>query len=108
MKKKQPENFNHKNSSPLCPLCERLIPPSQADKHHLVPKSKGGRVTEVLHRACHRQIHMLFTEAELAKHYSTADDLLQNESVQKFVAWIKSKPIEFMPQITPSRRIRKN
>ena len=34
-------------SAPLvCPLCERPIPESQKDAHHLVPKSKGGRHTE--------------------------------------------------------------
>jgi len=32
-----------------CPLCDRVIPPAQADRHHLVPKSKGGRRTEFLH-----------------------------------------------------------
>ena len=48
----------------ICPLCERKIPPSQRDAHHLVPKSKGGRHTEYLHRICHRQIHALYTETE--------------------------------------------
>ena len=33
-----------------CPLCERSIPPSQRDAHHLVPKSHGGKHTVVLHR----------------------------------------------------------
>ena len=31
----------------ICPLCERPIPPSQQDAHHLVPKSHGGVLTVV-------------------------------------------------------------
>lgn len=50
----------------ICPLCERKISHSQRDAHHLIPKSKGGRQTEYQHRICHRQIHALFTETELA------------------------------------------
>ena len=57
----------------MCPLCSRVIPPAQADRHHLVPKSKGGRQTEFLHRVCHRQVHALLTESELAGQYIRKD-----------------------------------
>ena len=53
-----------------CPLCGRPIPDSQKDAHHLVPKSKGGQATESLHRICHRQIHALLNETELARQYN--------------------------------------
>jgi 5-methylcytosine-specific restriction endonuclease McrA len=59
-----------------CPLCDRVIPKSQRDAHHLVPKSKGGRQTEFLHRVCHRQIHALLSEAQLARQYATVEALL--------------------------------
>jgi len=29
----------------LCPICNRNIPASQKDAHHLIPKSKGGKST---------------------------------------------------------------
>lgn len=51
----------------ICALCDREIPPALSDAHHLIPKSKGGVVTVLMHRACHKQIHALFTETELAK-----------------------------------------
>ena len=38
----------------VCPLCGREIPINEHDAHHLIPKSKGGRKTEFLHRICHR------------------------------------------------------
>jgi len=89
-----------------CPLCGRPIPPDQRDEHHLVPKLKGGRVTETLHRICHRQIHALFTEAELAQHYNTAESLLAHPEIQKFVAWVKKKPDGFLEVTKMSNRKR--
>jgi len=67
----------------ICPLCGRLIPDDQRDEHHLVPKSRGGRQTQPLHRICHRQIHALFSEAELEKTYPTIDALLEHPQVRR-------------------------
>ena len=90
----------------VCPLCERNIPPSQRDAHHLVPKSKGGRHTEYLHRICHRQIHALLTETELARQFNSVDALLTHPDVALFVAWVKTKPDDFMERTRKSQRIR--
>ncbi|CAM8625605.1 HNH endonuclease [Rhodoferax sp. TBRC 17660] len=90
----------------ICPLCERKIPPSQRDAHHLVPKSKGGRHTEYLHRICHRQIHALLTETELARQFNSVDALLTHPDVALFVAWVKTKPDDFMERTRKSQRIR--
>jgi len=90
-----------------CPLCQRDIPPSQRDRHHLVPKSKGGRETEYLHRICHRQIHALLTETELAGPYATVEALLQHPELQAFVAWVRTKPDDFFVGTSKSRRIKK-
>ena len=91
----------------VCPLCDRFIPPAQRDLHHLVPKSKGGRQTEFMHRVCHRQIHALITEAELARHYATVEALLQHPELQEFVAWVKTKPEDFFVRTRKSTRLRK-
>ena len=91
---------------PICPLCDRPIPPSQFDAHHLVPKSRGGRITVGLHRICHRHIHANFTEAELSDQYSTVEALLEMTAIQKFVAWVKSKPPEYYDRSRTTRRIR--
>lgn len=91
----------------ICPLCERAIPPAQRDLHHWVPKSKGGRQTDSLHRVCHRQIHALFTESELARQYATVAALLQHPELQAFVVWVKTKPDDFFVSTRKSARVRK-
>lgn len=91
----------------VCPLCGRCIPPAQRDAHHLVPKSKGGRITTHLHRICHRQIHAVLTENELARQYATVDALLAHPAINTFVAWVKTKPDDFFVSTRKSARLKK-
>jgi 5-methylcytosine-specific restriction endonuclease McrA len=91
----------------VCPLCGRTIPPAQRDAHHLVPKSKGGRQTTFMHRVCHRQIHAVLTETELARHYATVEALLEHPELKVFVSWVKTKPEDFFVNTSKSARVRK-
>jgi len=82
----------------ICPLCDRVIPPAQRDAHHLVPKSKGGRQTKFLHRVCHRQVHALLTETELARNFATVEALLAHRELQAFIGWLRqSQPNSSFP-----------
>ncbi len=90
----------------ICPLCAREIPDGQGEWHHLVPRSKGGKQTQYLHRICHRQIHALFSETALAREYATLEALLAHPAVQRFVAWVKAKPIHFVDRAKRSNQRR--
>lgn len=90
----------------ICPICDRAIPDSQKDAHHLIPKSKGGKTTEYLHRICHKQIHALFTETELAQQYHHAQFLREHPEMQKFIQWVSSKPDAFYEKTRKSARLK--
>ncbi len=90
-------------SLPVCPLCGRTVPPAQQDAHHLVPRSEGGRETVILHRICHRQVHALFTETELARQYATPQALLAHPRMQAFVQWVHRKPDDFYERTRKAR-----
>ena len=90
----------------ICPICGRDIPDDQAEAHHMVPKSKGGTETTPLHRICHRQIHALFTEAELARDFFTAEAIIAHPDMQTFIRWVQKKPPGFSDAAKRSRRIR--
>ena len=92
----------------ICPICDRPIPKLQKDAHHLIPKSKGGKATEYLHRICHRQIHALFTETELATTFNTAGILKDHPEMMKFIKWVQTKPIGFYERTSKSSRIKKD
>jgi len=94
----QPEVF-------ICPLCDRAIPKSQRDEHHLIPKSHGGRQTKVLHRICHRQIHAIFTETELARQYNSIEQLKSHADMIGFIEWVRLKPADFFERTRKSRRL---
>mmetsp|Transcript_17096 Transcript_17096/g.25116 ORF Transcript_17096/g.25116 Transcript_17096/m.25116 type:complete len:161 (+) Transcript_17096:122-604(+) len=98
----------HNAELKVCPLCGRDIPPSLESKHHLVPKLKGGRALEnnlvVMHRPCHDKVHAVFTEAQLARDFSTIQLLLANEDIANFAAWIRKRPINFSDGTMSLRR----
>ena len=91
----------------MCPICDRIIPDSQKDAHHLIPKSKGGKATEYLHRICNKQIHALFTETELATQFNTAATLRAHPEMQKFIHWVNTKPVSFYEKTRKSARLKK-
>ena len=79
-----------------CPLCERpLVAGPSVDRHHLIPRSQGGKDVVVMHRVCHRKIHSLWTEKQLARDYASVDALRRAPELQAFLKWIAKKPPEF-------------
>jgi DNA repair exonuclease SbcCD ATPase subunit len=78
-----------------CPICGRELGTVNVDKHHLVPKTHGGKEKFLIHKICHRKIHATFTEKELEKQYHTWAELLTHPEMKKFVAWVQKKPSDY-------------
>lgn len=79
-----------------CPICGReLLEGPSIDRHHWVPKAFGGRNWGWMHQICHRKIHALFSERELAHQYSDATTLRGHPEMMKFIAWVKRRPPDF-------------
>lgn len=109
IRQKQIDSIEAVSVSPnpiTCPICEREIPSAQMDAHHLIPRSKGGKETQYLHRICHRQIHALFTEMELARRLNSADAIREHPQMQRFIEWIKNKPDGFYERVAKSTRLK--
>ncbi|UCG15490.1 MAG: HNH endonuclease [Phycisphaerales bacterium] len=76
-----------------CGLCGRRTPRWQLSKHHVLPKSRGGRRSELLCKTCHGHIHALFSVKELERSYRTLDALRAASPLQGYLRWIrKQKP----------------
>jgi 5-methylcytosine-specific restriction endonuclease McrA len=85
---------------PACPLCGRPVPPGAAgDVHHWVPRSQGGRTTADntarLHRICHRKLHAVLSERELARIGARPEALRAHPQIATFVAWVQRRPLDF-------------
>lgn len=101
------DNMNQKSKIILgyCPICGRpMIQGPSVDEHHFIPKCKGGKEKQYLHKTCHRFIHSQFTESELSKVYNTPEKLLEVESIQNYVKWLKKKDPEFIDKIKTGNR----
>ena len=97
------------SDNPICPLCQRPIPPGVPQSlHHLTPKLKGGKggPTVLLHDICHREIHASLTEAELARDYNTVEALRRHPRLAKFIAWVAKRPPSFRSRVPGKRRHR--
>ena len=78
----------------LCPLCDMpMVSGPSIDKHHLVPRSRGGSGLsgQSVHRACHRHIHAAFTNTELQRLYYSWERLREHESIQNYVKWVRKQ-----------------
>ena len=85
----------NKDGSIICPLCKRNAPKGSQTKHHMVPKSKKGKITATLCRSCGSMVHKLFTNKELARKYNTVEKLIETKEVQDWVAWVRKRAEDF-------------
>ncbi len=78
-----------------CCICNRELGDVRVDKHHLIPKTFGGKVKIKIHRICHQKVHATFSERELSHYYHTPERLLEHEQIQTFIKWVQKKPLDF-------------
>lgn len=72
--------------------------------HHLLPKEKGGAygATANLCVPCHKRIHALYTNDEIAIHLTTLSDLRHDEKLSRFIKWIRKQPATKIMKIRKS------
>lgn len=75
-----------------CELCKRQE--VETTEHHLTPKEMGGTFmpTAMLCIPCHKQIHALYTNDELAVRLNTIQDLRSDPKIASFIKWIRKQP----------------
>lgn len=93
-----------KASIGVCELCRR----DQVERtvHHLVPRQKGGAhlQTALLCIPCHKQIHALYSNDEIAVRLTTIKELQEDEAIRKFIKWIRKQPSKTIPRTKKSAR----
>lgn len=89
-----------------CALCEREL---TLTKHHLLPREFGGDNDDIvlICSDCHRQIHALYTNKELALRLSTLESLKQDETFSKFLKFIKKQSPTKKMKVSKSSRVKR-
>lgn len=77
----------------LCQICGEMT--SDPHHHHVIPRSKGGKSmgTIVCCPTCSGQLHMLFTNKELAA--ISVEELINTEEIKKYIKWKKKHRGDF-------------
>ncbi|MFD2312597.1 hypothetical protein [Halomonas organivorans] len=67
---------------------------------------RAERLTAILWlcHACHKHVHAVLGERELADHYRSRESLLAHPDIRAFVEWLATKPAGFKPKKAPRRR----
>ncbi|UII56940.1 HNH endonuclease [Cytobacillus spongiae] len=90
-----------------CELCKREE--VEITVHHLTPKELGGTFlpTANLCLPCHKQIHALYTNDELAIRLHTLDLLRADHKIHKYIKWIRKQPSTKLTKVTKSNDLKK-
>ena len=98
-----------------CELCGRM---EALTRHHLIPRalhnkpryrkrySQEERLTAIawLCRPCHKHIHRLYSERELADRLNSIAALRHDAAISHFVEWLANKPVGFKPKARRRKR----
>lgn len=81
-----------KSLTGTCELCRRTE--VAITIHHLIPKEMGGTFlkTADLCIPCHKQIHALYTNEELAARLNTLEELRRDPKIHGYIKWIRKQP----------------
>jgi hypothetical protein len=77
-----------------CWLCARPLG-ARVERHHPVPRSRGGREVRPVHPICHRTLHATFSNKELEKTGDDPAQLAAHPEIARFLAWIARKDPDF-------------
>jgi len=91
----------------ICDLCNREG--VRLTEHHLIPREMGGKSSEtaLLCTTCHKQIHALYSNKELAFMLNTLERLKDDEKIIKYLKWVEKQPPTTEFTIKKSKHVRK-
>ena len=91
----------------ICELCGRHQ--VETTIHHLLPKEMGGTfgATANLCIPCHKQIHALYPNEEIAARLATLPDLRADEKLARFIKWIRKQPATKIMKMKKSKERRR-
>lgn len=84
-----------------CAFCSRE---TVTRGHHVVPRSKGGRVVVPTCVSCEDFIHKTWSHNELRDTYNTVEKIRAEERFQRFLAWLRKQPPSAVHRTKRGRR----
>lgn len=90
-----------------CELCHRQD--IVLTKHHLLPREEGGKEEHIANicEDCHKHIHALYTNKELAVRLDSIEALQADEKISKYLKFIRKQPASKKVKTKKSKERRK-
>ena len=88
----------------ICSICERSTPENCIEKHHTIPKSRGGKETKMVCCSCGEMIHQLISLKELKITYNSIKALKSHPDMKTWIKWISKKPNDFSVCMSRKKR----
>lgn len=91
----------------MCELCQRED--LETTVHHLTPREMGGAMLERadLCHACHKQIHAIYSNQELAVRLNSILLLRDDPEIMKYLKWVKKQPATKLSRVRKSNSIKR-
>lgn len=85
------------------------IPREVWNNEDLIPRDEGGAKLDTawLCPDCHKQIHALYTNKELALRLNTLDSLEADEKISKYLKYIRKQPSTKSVRVKKSKNVRR-
>lgn len=87
-----------------CPLCAR--PNFAPSDHHLIPRTRGGKVTETVCQDCHSAIHATFSNKELERDFNSVESLMAHRAFATLINFISKQDGRVKTRLHSSQRNR--
>ena len=89
-------------------ICELCGVAEAYDRHHSVPRSRGGggSLKLLFCFPCHSMVHSVMCNKDLERRYSTVQLLLSHPEIAKWVEWRKRHP-NVIPDVKATRERRR-
>jgi hypothetical protein len=73
-----------------CAFCERE---TRTRGHHVVPRSKGGKLVVPTCESCENFIHSTWSHNELRDTWNTVEKVRADERFARFLKWLLKQPV---------------
>ncbi|MGN6369639.1 MAG: HNH endonuclease [Phycisphaerae bacterium] len=92
----------------VCVLCGRVVGERYLTWHHVVPREEGGGAEDrvAMCKTCHKQVHAVYTNKELARELNTVEKLRGAEGLQGYLKWVRKQDAGAVFQVKAARRKR--
>ena len=94
------EIIRENNLQNTCILCKMR---TYTRKHHLIPKSRGGKDTIDCCETCESYLHRQWTHNQLRDTFNSVESILANEGFQKFLKWRRKQPATALFKSEPGK-----